>query len=370
MIYAIYPSADSTIYEASASTVNGITNPSIMNTGLDAILDISKTIDNSGNASNSRILLKFDISAISASIADSTITNPKFYLNLYATEADEIPVNYTLYAYPISQSWNMGTGRYGDSPQTENGVSWKYRNNSTNTSSAWLTASYAVNTTGSYTINAGGGTWFTNYMATQSFDYSTTDVRMDVTSIVNAWLSGSIVNNGLLLKKSDSDEAGVNEFRSLKFFSRDTNTVYSPKLEVAWDDGVFITGSLAAIDDIWNSVVYFTNNNEKYNQHSKVKFRIAARSKYPTRAFTTQSTYLTVDYLPSSSYYAVRSLESEDYVIPFSDYTKISCDAVSNYFNLWLDGLQPERYYKFVIKVEDGGLTRYIDEDFIFKVTR
>jgi hypothetical protein len=99
MIYGIYPLSDATIYEASESTVPGLPNPSIINTGLDAILDISKTFDSAENPYNSRALLKFDLTTISQSISAGQITNPKFYLSLYTTEAEEIPVNYTLYAY-------------------------------------------------------------------------------------------------------------------------------------------------------------------------------------------------------------------------------------------------------------------------------
>lgn len=370
MIYSIYPSADATIYEASSSTVVGITNPSIMNTGLDAILDVAKEFDTNSTASNSRILIKFDITTISASVASGIITNPKYYLDLFTTEVDEIPVNYTLYAYPISQSWNMGTGRYGDSPQTENGVSWKYRLNSTQTDSAWATASFAANTTGSHNTTPGGGNWYTNYVASQSFNYSTTDIRMDVTSIVNAWITNTIPNEGFIVKKAAINESGVEIFNSLKFFSRDTNTIYPPKLEVAWDDSVFVTGSLKALSDIWNGIVYFTNNQVNYSQNSKAQLRVASRAKYPVRTYETQSNLLVVNHLPSSSFYAIKALDSEDYIIPFSDYTKISCDGVSNYFNLWMDGLQPERYYRFLIKIETGSLVNIVDNDFIFKVIR
>ncbi len=66
--------------------------------------------------------------------------------------------------------------------------------------------------------------------------------------------------------------------------------------------------------------------------------------------------------------------QTEDVVIPFSDtYTKVSCDSEGNYFNLWLDGLQPERYYKFVFKVENrvySGQVELFDNNYIFKVIR
>lgn len=374
MIYGIYPLSDATIYEASESTTPGLPNPSIINTGLDAILDISKTFDSAENPYNSRALLKFDLTTISQSISAGQITNPKFYLSLYTTEAEEIPVNYTLYAYAVSQSWNMGTGRYANTPPTTDGVSWKYRLNSTNTGSAWLTASFAAGSTGSSATNGGGGTWYTAYEATQSFSYQTTDVRMDVTNIVNAWLSSSVANDGFLVKKSNTDEASDNTFISLKFFSRDTNTIYSPKLEVAWDDSAIATGSLSPLSDIYSSVIYIKNNQAEYVKDSRVRFRINARPQYPTRSFVTESAYVTTNnYLPTSSYYGIKYLDKEDYVVPIDEnYTKISCDSAGNYIDLWMDGLQPEVYYRFVFKLVDSTGTLYIDKkrDFIFKITR
>jgi hypothetical protein len=51
-------------------------------------------------------------------------------------------------------------------------------------------------------------------------------------------------------------------------------------------------------------------------------------------------------------------------------YTKISADNTSNYFDIYMDGLQPERYYKLLVKTEIDGTTTVIDNDQIFKVVR
>ena len=73
MNYFIFPDADSTLYQMSGS----------QNTGLDQILEISKTMSTSGgNVKVSRVLMKFDIAEISGSIVDGTITSPKFFFDL------------------------------------------------------------------------------------------------------------------------------------------------------------------------------------------------------------------------------------------------------------------------------------------------
>jgi hypothetical protein len=67
---------------------------------------------------------------------------------------------------------------------------------------------------------------------------------MDITPIVTQWLNRSIPNCGIILFSSDELHATGSGF-VLKFFSRDTNTIYSPYLDVAWNDATFITGSIA-----------------------------------------------------------------------------------------------------------------------------
>jgi hypothetical protein len=74
----------------------------------------------------SRILVKFDINSISSSLLNGNIKDIdsiKFVLNLVATEVSEVPLSYTIYSYPISQSREMGAGRY-ETGGTSLGVSW------------------------------------------------------------------------------------------------------------------------------------------------------------------------------------------------------------------------------------------------------
>ena len=370
MIYSIFPNDDTTLYEASSS----------LNTGLDAILEITKLGDPSGSAGslvssgsifNTRALIKFNITSISASVADGTITSPKFYLKLYATEVKDLNISYNLKAFPVSQSWNTGQGRLFNNPQTVVGASWKYRDSKL-IGTQWTTASFAAVSTGSFISEPGGGTWYTSSVASQAFSSQTADVRMDVTDIVMSWISGSIPNEGFIVKHPTSEENDYTAYGSLKFFSRDTNTIYLPKLQVSWDDSSFATGSLSELTDE-DIILYMKNNVNSYPSGSRSKFRIVGRDRYPAKTFATQSSALTIKYLPTSSYYAIKDASTEEYIIPFdSNYTKLSCDSTGNYFKLWMDGLQPERYYKFVFRVDTEGDTvkRVFDDDYIFKVTR
>ena len=93
------------------------------------------------------------------------------YLKLYLSNATEIPLNYTVFSYPTAKSWNMGTGRLGNVPATEDGASWKYTDQSG--SIVWSTGTFPVDTTGSYYVSGtiGGGIWYSNqsYESSQSF---------------------------------------------------------------------------------------------------------------------------------------------------------------------------------------------------------
>jgi hypothetical protein len=58
-------------------------------------------------------------------------------------------------------------------------------------------------------------------------------------------------------------------------------------------------------------------------------------------------------------------------VIDFdTNHTKVSCDGVNSFFDVYMDGLQPERYYRILIKTELEGSTVVVDNQNIFKVVR
>ena len=392
MYYFEFPKIDATIYEGNVT--------SSINTGLDQILEINKNMNSAGSTIDvSRVLIQFDYSYISSSVQSGIIpSDAKYYLNLYDASSTELAVEQTLFAYMISGSWNGGTGTKDRDPPISEGASWKYRDNDT-TKTQWVSGS-----------DTQGGTWYTsslnsgfNVSASVDLVYETKDIRMDVTSLVkNHIYSGSTFPNyGFILKRENvptsqslhsifdptlatgSAEHDTSHQGNLKFFSRETNTIFPPKLEVEWDDSSWNTGSLSALSatDLDRLKVYFQNLKPEYKEKSKVKFRVVGRELYPTRGFDTTPAALTVKYLPSGSrtlqqgaYYSVKDAETEDVIIPFSTGSIISCDSTSNYFNLWMDGFQPERFYRFEIKVVSGSgaeqTSMIYDDEFTFKVVR
>ena len=209
--------------------------------------------------------------------------------------------------------------------------------------------------------------------ASQSFSYESPDINMDVTDIVNYWLlSGS--NEGFLLRFSGSQETNNSTFGQLKFFSSQTNTIYSPKLEVRWDDHKPCTGSntgsllpmtsSGAVDNI----LYMRGLRESYKETDKVKFRVMPRKRYIQKDFSTSVQTLTGSFIPEGrGSYSFVDMATGETIIPFSAYTSMSCDSTSNYFIQWLNGFYPNRAYKILYKIKyDDSQEIICDNNFEF----
>lgn len=380
MYQLYYTEREATLYERTPE----------QNTSIDPILELTKIASGSrlngfiqANTYNSRILLDIgnnNISELSQSIVNNKIpalgnseNSASVYLTLTAADASDLTLTYNLNAYAVSQSWSSGQGLKADIPQTKIGASWYYRD-AVDPGTLWDTGSAASSGDASAT-NPGGGTWITGsgYEASQSFANQLPHIRMNITDIVSKWIDGSITNNGLILKRTSADENSGTILGSIKFYSRSTNTIFIPRMEVAWNDSVQTgTGSYTEITSE-TYVPYFTNIRRNYYEADKSVFRIGVRPEYPERTFQTGSWYLPKDRLPTSSYYSVQDAVTEETIIPFdTSATQISCDTKGSFFKLRLNTFLPERYYKIILKVErDGGDDVQIhDNGYYFKVER
>ena len=375
MHYFTFGEKDSTIYQVSGS----------MNSGLDEILEIRKDVSDTGDVVNvSRILVQFDLSTISQSIHNDIITNPKFFLNLYDAKPTSLATSQSLYAYPVSQSWTMGDARSYDNPVVEEGSSWYYKDGSTD-GTLWGPA-YS----GSNTVSASGGSWVSGsgYEGELKFTHKSSDFRMDVTDIVNKWLDAedTLANYGFMVKRdgtvgntitASNDEGSTDKLGNFSFFSSDTHTKYPPTLETVWYDSKWDTGSLDPLSstNLEDMVVYMKGLRPEYKENSKVKFRVVGKERFPTKTYATTPADLTVKYLPSgSSYYSIKDAETNDVIVGYSTSSLISCDSSGNYFNLDLEGYQPERYYTLEYRIQSGSDTvdetdQYFDAGFTFKVS-
>jgi len=367
----IYPKKDAAIYELHPER----------NSGIDQILDLTKfTIGEQYddvsdiNASwdrnyNSRILIQFDLTELQNEISIGNINtgSAKYYLRLYSSDATSLQTEYTLHAYPLSQPWVNGNGNYNDEPEIRNGVSWYYRNGYQ--LGTWDSGSGSLQ----YASVSGGGTWNSNYEATQSFSFQSPDLRMDITPIVRQWVSGSIPNYGLILKHSQDSETNDQIYGSIKFFSRETHTIYLPTLEVFWNSDNGYTGSFINKTEASESFTIFSRNlKSKYTTSEIVKLRIGVRDTYPTYTYESKTEAITEKKLPSTSYYSVVDYVTGLDIVPFDTIgTKIQLDDKGHFINLNMKNLLPVRYYKILIKVVDSDENEYVvDSNINFKVEK
>ena len=155
----------------------------------------------------------------------------------------------------------------------------------------------------------------------------------------------------------------------MKYFSVDTHTIYPPKLAFKWDDSVHSKQSSAKQSGELNVSLY--RNQEEYNQNAEAIFRVHVRDKYPIRQFASSSNFLNAGYFTTSSFYSVRDADTEEEIIPFdNNFTKLSADDEGMFFKIFMNGLQPERYYRILFKHTNNEGTRIYDNNYHFKVIR
>ena len=377
--YSIFPEKDSTIYSHP--------NRTGLNTGRDEVLELLEEKSSTAELYYpSRFLIKFKNTEIKDIIENKTNGIPfNTHLEVFSTEHKALHANHIVQVYAVSQSWDEGTGRFKNNPSSSNGVTWDMRTDTGSSARAiWATSSFATNSTGSSCdfMVSGGGTWWTgtNYVAETSFSNADNlDLDINVTNLVKffsaSYYQGAtyptgIENEGFIIKKPIATECDASSsFGELQYFSADTHTIYPPKLTFKWDDSSYShSGTTLTSGDIFLALY---NNKEEFQRKSKQRFRLTTRKRYPDRAFVTSSNYLDTQYLPTTSYYSLRDATTDEVVIPFdTSYTKLSADSDGMYFDLWMEGLQPERYYKLQFRVDNTDGINIYDEDYYFKVVR
>ena len=363
--YRIYPEKDTFITSLKSES----------NAGIDEIVEVGSFPDKIIKTEASRILVQFNLTEIQATLNDKANSSFSSSINYKVAEIAEIPESFKVEAWPLAQSWTGGTGKINDEPTDKTGCSWKFRNKYG--TDAWSVGALGTGQTASYSgSNTGGGVWYTasngvDLTATSSFTlYNKKDLDINVTEGIKLVYSESIANSGFILKLEDEYEFDLSSSAKLQYFSSDTNTVYRPYLDIKWDDSSYDTGSLNVLTtDV--ATIGLKNTKPEYSVGTKQRFRLKAVPKYPTRVFTTGSIYKTGYALPSGSFYSIQDNFTKETIIDFdTTFTKISCDSTGNFFDLYINDLEPERYYKVLISSSLNGSEVVIDDDNIFKVVK
>ena len=194
-----------------------------------------------------RFLVQFPTADINTDRTNSKIPasgNVSFYLNLYnAPHSNTTPFQYTLQVYPLSRSWEEGRGLDMEEfvDQTLGGLG-----------SNWVNAASGVAWTNQ------GGDYLTSSVYEQYFETGFENLSVNITPLVEQWLSGTQQNYGVLVKLTSSNEAyysnssgvtsasvpfnpngATTSYYTKKFFARSSEYYfYRPNLEARWNDAV------------------------------------------------------------------------------------------------------------------------------------
>ncbi len=378
MYYFIYPNKDTYIYELNDNSKN--------NYGGDDTLKLKKDFDTNDLNGVTRILLHFDVSEFSSSLVNGDIpsitvgNSYQYKLRLFEKKTLELSSEYSLASFPLSQSWVEGKGYELQNPNSKDGVTWNRRDgNFTNMS--WSFKSN--NDADSGSRSTGGGVWITGstHHGEQSFSYESPDVNMDVENIIKNWLGGGeyLPNNGLILKWSGSQEDSTSITGDINFHSRHGNSIYSPRIEIRVDDHAPAsgsnTGSLTELDvsatnqDVY---LYMTNLRSEYTENEIPKFRVGARNRYITKSTSTSYTKDEQEYVPETSgSYSIIDVETGQTLIPFDEYSYLSCDVNGSYFKQNLKTFVNNRTYRIKLKLQTSDNKNLIfDDGWDFKVVK
>ena len=235
-------SADTTItnaYKADLQTVG--TGSNMGQSDILEVFYIYNQID-AGSDESARILIKFPVDEILSDRGSEDIPlegDVSFILKLYNAEhGSTLPTNFSLDVTPMSKDWEEGHGidmeeysdaaANGEDPENQfggTGASWNVAGNE----SDWDTP---------------GGDFVTPAPYQQDFDSGTEDISIDITDLVEEWLSedegeggDARENYGLMIKFQALNEGGEERsYYTKRFFARGTQFFYKrPMIEAQWD---------------------------------------------------------------------------------------------------------------------------------------
>jgi hypothetical protein len=368
MIWSIPAIQDTTIYEKDP----------YRNAGLDQILELRKEGDSTtSDLTESRILMKFDISQLSTILSENgiSINDISASLKLYTAQEYELPASHTIEAKALSNNWTNGSGYHyfpagiQNQSSPSDGATWIYTQGTG--SAQWTSGS---GTAIQFNTTAGGGAWFTASIASQSFSYKTQDdINLDITQIVKNWANNVYTNNGVAITLKRAELTGSNTpLTNIQVHSSDTHTVYEPHLYISWTGSLtYNTGSLTQMTYEDDPIVYVRSFKAEFLKDKKNRILIAARPKYPRPSFIQNSNFAGIKALPQNSYYQIKDAHSDQIIIPYSSATRINTNTSGSYFDFYTTMMYPERYYKFEIQANFTDFTEYFSSnEFIFKIVK
>jgi hypothetical protein len=196
-----------------------------------------------------------------------------------------------------------------------------------------------------------------------------------------AYVSGTYVNGkalGLYTLSGSTSASFAGQFVDGNLIGGVLNLQLSGSVVTSsyyYTSSVEITSSVLTSLDTSNPFsIVLQDVNPTYKAGDIIKVGVFARKQFPLKQFgktTQQVQYLIPEYLPTSSYYAIKDNETDEIVMDFDSYTRLGCSyPEGNYFVVDTTGLPQDRYYKILVRVEDDQSIYTIDCGKTFKIIR
>jgi hypothetical protein len=243
MIKRYFATKDNTITNAFQEDL--VTRGTGSNMGQADILEVFSIygqVSSSTGLSNekSRVIIQFDTTTAATDRTAGRIPQSggvSWYLKLYnAKHSQTLPRNYTLEVLAVSASWEEGLGL-----DMEGYTDLTYGVKGSN----WLTSSTTVSWKKPHPNSADdqqGGSFHASPTYNTTFDVGTEDLEVDVTTLVEDWLSSAVTsktNYGFGIKLLGEEEDSKRSYYTKKFFARSTSYHFSkPVLEARWDSSI------------------------------------------------------------------------------------------------------------------------------------
>lgn len=217
MIHRVYAQKDTFItnYQLKAvqRTGSNFGNSEILH--LYKVAGVSGAVGVTATSSLARILTQFDLTQFSTVPSGSS-----YYLRLAdARHNNTLPSSFNVEIQALSRSWDEGRGRDVDLFADKG-----YAN--------WMKA-----TADTYWTTPGGDT--TGPINVAHFDEGDEDLLVNVTDIVQQWMSGNISNNGMMVRLTSTQETDGLDYYLKMFHGRETFFPdRRPYIEARWDSFV------------------------------------------------------------------------------------------------------------------------------------
>ena len=274
--YFLFPENDTTIYSHPDRLE--------LNTGMDEILEIVKEKGSSDPLYYpSRALIKFKNDEIKSLITDiigsSTFNDgvSTVSLQLLSSEHKNLSKVLNLDVFPVSQSWNEGTGRFSNLPTSSDGCSWVYRDDGDVSKTKWTTLG-----TVSTGLTYGSSSIFINELPSGS-SHELTINGIDFIPVISTSIFDNSDSERYVHISGTIDDFGANLATAINSISSSTQVI-ADVFETAGQNTLTLSGSGIGVN-VTISTSSITGNDQKIFSSSIGNFSVQGATTEVTTNF-------------------------------------------------------------------------------------